>query len=534
MKNKQFRMNKVMLSLAAGAVIGAVPGLASATEASFGGDIIVRPFYRDNARDFNSGAFDTKKFTTERARLKANMKVDEDINGVIELMHFRKWGAADPNRVVDANTGAACLSVAAPGCATLQNAVDDNWMDMNQAYIEVKHLFDTQLYTKIGRQEMAYGDQRLVGNTNFWSTYPFPRAYDAVKLGGKYETFDIDAWYATVTERQFGTLFGPSGGIPANAASNMPSDRAFSGIWATLKNIPNNTIDLYLLNMDDGAYNAAGALATYEGVTGLPPNFGHFPYQVNATGAIASKTQVHNFGARLKGKNGGLDYTVELNQQTGKFGGDSANINASGGAAVVGYAVPDAMGLRISGEYVFASGDDTPNSGNHKTFYQFTPSPHMHLGAQDFIAFQNVNAWRIGASFNAMKNLKLSLDYWDFKLDKVQDYWYGSNGITTRNLGAALGGTPASGSAFFALGNGAEGRLADKNIGNEIDLVGKYDYSSALSLELGYSVFNPGSGIKNAPALTAASTAASVGLAGHTLAGTSNATFAWGMLMLKF
>ncbi|MDD5299130.1 MAG: alginate export family protein [Gallionella sp.] len=497
MNNKQFQMKKIILSLAAGAVLGAAPALASAeTKVDFGGDIIIRPFYRDNARDFNSGVQDTKKFTTERARLKANIKVDQDIGGVIEILHFRKWGGADPNRVVDANAAQA-------------GAADDNWMDLNQAYIEVKNLWDSGLYMKAGRQEMAYGDQRLVGNTNFWSTYPFPRAYDALKVGAKYDSFDIDAWYATVVERQMAGLFG----APTVSTTAMNSDRMFSGVWATLKNIPDHTLDLYLLNMDDGGYVTGGGLSTYDATT-IAPNLGHFPYQVNAAGAIASKTKVHNWGTRLKGKNGGLDYTVELNKQTGQSGTDSASISAHGGAGVIGYTFPDAMNFRLSGEYVFASGDDTPTSGDHKTFYQFSPSPHNNLGAQDFIAFQNIKAWRLGGAFNPKKNLKISADFWNFQLDKQQDSWYSSNLTSTRGAGAP-----------FAA-SGAEGLLADKKIGTEIDLVANYNYSPALSFELGYSVFNPGTGIKNVTT--------QANLVGYTIGKGDSATFAWGMLMLKF
>ena len=502
----EFRMKKIVLSLAV--ALGTVPALASAaTEINWGGDIIIRPFYRANARDFDNNTQDTKKFTTERTRIKANIKVEEDIGGVVELMHFRKWGASDPNRVVDANTG-------------LVNAIDDNWMDLNQAYIEVKHLFDTQITMRAGRQEMAYGDQRLVGNTNFWSTYPFPRAYDAFKFNAKYDAVDIDAWTATVTERQFAGLFG----APANTTVAKPNDRMFNGIWATFKTlIPNNTLDLYYLNMDDAGYLPAVAPATgcalsqYD-ATGNAPNLGHMPYATN-TGitATCSDTAVYNIGTRLKGKYSGLDYTVELNQQFGHFA-DGANISATGGAAVVGYTIPEAMGLRISGEYVYASGDDTPTAGDHKTFYQFTPSPHNNLGAQDFIAFQNINAWRIGASFNPKKNLKLSADFWDFKLDKSQDLWYSSNLTSTR-------GTTGAGIAA----RGGEGLLADRNIGTEVDLIANYAYSPPLTLEVGYSVFNPGSGIKN---ITAANNAGN--LTGHTLNKGDSATFAWGMLMLKF
>lgn len=535
MNNQQFRMKKIVLSLAA--VLGMAPVLASAaTEVNWGGDIIIRPFHRDNARDFNSSATDTKNFTTERARLKANINVGDDVGGVVELLHFRKWGAADPNRVVDNNgipngsvcttpttgAGAGLPGIGANGVAGTTNiscanpAMDDNWLDLNQAYIEVKNLFGSPVYMKAGRQEMAYGDQRLIGNTNFWSTYPFPRSYDAFKFGVKSDAYDIDAWTAKVTERQLGILFGAT----PTTATAKPSDRDFSGIWATLKQvIPDNTIDLYVLNMTDNGYTASGALSTYEGI-GIPPNFGQFPYVRNTTAGTTTGdgTRVYNWGTRLKGKYSNLDYTVELNHQTGTFGGDGQSITADGDAVVVGYTIPEALGLRISGEYVYASGDDTPNSGDHKTFYQFTPSPHMHLGAQDFIAFQNIKAWRLGASMNAKENLKLSADYWNFELDKQQDFWYGSNGINTRGTF-----TNAAGVAGVGLANGADGLLTDRKIGTELDLIAKYEYSKPLSLELGYSVFNPGTGIKNTPATQ---------LTGRT--GTDSAKFAWGMLMLKF
>ena len=519
MNNKQFRMKKTILSLAA--ILGTVPALASATEVEWGGDIIIRPFHRVNARDFQENVTDTKNFTTERARLKANVKVQDDINGVIELLHFRKWGASDPNRNVDANNtaGTACTSTTtvvaavapsttptATTATTCSNAgLDDNWLDLNQAYIEVRNLFDTPVYMRAGRQEMAYGDQRLVGNTNFWSTYPFPRAYDALKVGVKNDAYDIDAWMSKVTERQLSGLFGAT----TVSATAQPSDRNFNGIWATLKQlIPDNTLDLYVLNMTDGGYTASG-LSTYEGTT-LAPNFGQFPYAKNTGASFTDSTRVYNWGTRLKGKFSGLDYTVELNRQTGQFA-DTQSISASGYAAVVGYTIPEAMGLRVSAESVYASGDASPTTGDHTTFYQFTPSPHMHLGAQDFIANQNIRAARIGASFNAKSNLKLSADFWNFKLAQVADLWYSSNLTSTR------------GGSYGA--QGGEGLLATRQIGTELDLVAKYEYSKPLSLELGYSAFNPGSGIKYATSTT---------LAGHNVNAADRATFAWGMLMLKF
>jgi hypothetical protein len=491
-------MKKAILSFAAGAMLVSAPAFA-ATETTLGGDIILRPFYRDNARDFDSNTDDTKRFLTERTRVRLNAKVSDDIDGFVEFLHFRKWGSADPNRNVDNN--------ALPNT----NSLDDNWLDLNQAYINVKNLWGSPISMRAGRQEMAYGDQRLIGNTNFWSTYPFPRAYDALKLMYKSDAVDVDLWTAKVTEREIGGLFG----APSGDATGTDDDRDFHGIWATLKNIPNNTIDLYLLNMVDAGYGKDGILR-YEGTT-LPPNFGHFPYAANTGETADGVTNVYNLGARVKGKAADLDYTLEVNKQFGEFA-DEDDIDALGYAAVVGYTIPAANNLRISAEYVHADGDSNPTDGDHETFYQFTPAPHPHLGAQDFFAFQNVNAWRLGASIMAAKNLKISADYWNFELDEKDDLWYSSNLTSTRGASGAV------------AGRGGEGILADEEVGSEVDVVVNYTYNPALTLELGYSVFMPGDGIKDAGAGGVAGTE----LAGHTAGEDDNATFAWAMLMLKF
>ena len=115
--------------------------------------------------------------------------------------------------------------------------------------------------------------------------------------------------------------------------------------------------------------------------TTLPPNFGHFPYAANTGETADGVTNVYNLGARVKGKAADLDYTLEVNKQFGEFA-DEDDIDALGYAAVVGYTIPAANNLRISAEYVHADGDSNPTDGDHETFYQFTPAPHPHLGAQ--------------------------------------------------------------------------------------------------------------------------------------------------------
>jgi hypothetical protein len=102
-------------------------------------------------------------------------------------------------------------------------------------------------------------------------------------------------------------------------------DTYFNGIYGTLKMIPNNSLDVYLLQLTSGTSAAA---TTY------------------------------TLGARLKGDVAGLDYTVELPYQFGEAS-PTSDISAWAFAAKVGYTIPAPMKIRVGAEYDYATGQDS-------------------------------------------------------------------------------------------------------------------------------------------------------------------------------
>ena len=62
-------------------------------------------------------------------------------------------------------------------------------IDFHQAYLELDDLFSKSISVRLGRQELAYGSQRLVGTVE-WSNVG--RSFDAVKIRyGEESTVDV-------------------------------------------------------------------------------------------------------------------------------------------------------------------------------------------------------------------------------------------------------------------------------------------------------------------------------------------------------
>src|SRR5204862_1660784 len=66
------------------------------------------------------------------------------------------------------------------------NPESDGPIDFHQAYVALGNTAEFPLSAKVGRQELAFGDERLVGASD-WSN--LGRVFDAAKL--RYETKDL-------------------------------------------------------------------------------------------------------------------------------------------------------------------------------------------------------------------------------------------------------------------------------------------------------------------------------------------------------
>ncbi|MBI5886745.1 MAG: alginate export family protein [Deltaproteobacteria bacterium] len=432
-------MKRILLSVFAVAITAAwaLPTTATASEVTLGGQYRLRGEQRNNA-DFNDSVNDHTDFWGQRVRLTANAKATDDTSVKITLQDTRNWGTV--NTV--ANTGVA-------GSLTDTG----NTLDLHESYVNLDKLFGAPVSLRAGRQELSYGDERLVGSLG-WSNNG--RSFDALKLVATTELVNVDLFTAKT-----------------NDTNVTAKDQDFHGLYVTVKAVPNNTVDLYVLSLRDNA--GAAALVTNNTTNAT----------ITGTGGF-SKTQVLNtYGLRVKGGLMGIDYTAEFANQTGSMQTEKLatstttryKIGARAYAIKGGYTLTAPVKIRVGAEYDYASGDKDSTDNKIGTFSNLFPTHHAHLGYMDMQNWRNVKALSLNVKADVTSELSLYAAYWNFKLAQKKDAWYtgGANNATqTGTLRAA------------------NANNTNSDIGSEYDLVANYKYNSAVNVELGYGQFKAG------------------------------------------
>lgn len=191
-----------------------------------------------NNADFLDGTDDKNNFVGSRFRLSLDIKANNKTNVVTEFQHSKVWGLPS---------------------GTLQ----DEPSSIHQAYI--KHRVFENFELKIGRQELIYGDELLIGAVG-WSN--LGRSFDAFKSRLSYSLGWTDLFIADVS-RNFG-------GTPTN-------DHYFSGIYSHLELKAIDELEVYALHTQD-------------------PN--------------AATNEVFHYGSRIRSEHGSFYYRSEVTLQS--------------------------------------------------------------------------------------------------------------------------------------------------------------------------------------------------------------------------
>lgn len=322
---------------------------------------------------------------------------------------------------------------------------DQDHFELRQAWLSLGNPAEFPLTVKAGRQELIYGDQRLIGVADWLN---IGRRYDAVKV--RYSSADV--WVDAFVSQPV---------IPDRYEFDESDtyDR-LSGVYASSRTLlPIQETQVYFMarNVDE-----------------------HAPKEQNdKLYPLASPRDIYTFGARVKslpGALGGWDYEAEAAGQLGRFklSNTSPSLDQQAYAAHVagGYTWTEACcSPRLGLEYNYASGDSNPNDGKHETFDNLFPSNHGLYGIMDFFAWQNMHNLRVGASLKPLKALVIKLDVHGFWLADTHDYFYQSNGAARRTGGYGI--NPNAGSY----------------VGSELDLTASYGITSFASVQGGYGHF---------------------------------------------
>jgi hypothetical protein len=333
------------------------------------------------------------------------------------------------------------------------NPQSDGPFDLRQGYIRLGGTENVPLSLKVGRQELIYGDERLIGASD-WDNVG--RTFDAAKLRYDRKNWWVDAFVSHVV-------------LPNDNEFDQPNwDDWFSGVYGSTRSlVPKTELQLYFL-ADNANANSPNHVTTY--------------------GKGNSPRDIYTIGSRfqtLPGQLNGWDLNGEFAGQFGDFeyaagtpgviNGQRLNQLAYATHIEGGYtfAKPD-IKPRLALGFDYASGDGNTNDHSHNTFVNLYPTNHKFYGAMDFLSWQNLLDPYLKASIAPVKNLSLALTYNAFWLATTSDFFYQVNQVPRTTGGYGI--HPGNGS--FA--------------GQEIDFVATYQLVSFVQLQGGFGHYFTG------------------------------------------
>jgi hypothetical protein len=350
----------------------------------------------------------------QRTRLGVQADFTEDVSAYIELDSYDIWGDDFRSNPV---TG-------------LDFANPNGDVDVYQAYIEARNMWGTDLHLRVGRQELAFGSQWLVGVNDAAAAFQ-GLSFDALRLTYGNEDYSIDAFAAKLAESGFDlgekdtNLYGIYASLNGGVIADVLEDTVFDAYYLWLN--------------DDG------------------PAAGNF-----VGGRLMD---IHTVGLRMGGSANAFDYEAEVAYQWGYVGReglrdlDYGNFAAN---AELGYTFDVNTNPRIYAGFAYFGGSDAEDGltegdlSFNRLFSNWEYSEFI-----ENTELSNMYIFRLGGSLNPTEELSLSLASAFFLIEDSAD------------LRRGLFGRKSSG--------------ADSQEGIEVGLYADYQYSEDLVFRAGYA-----------------------------------------------
>ena len=373
--------------------------------------------YRIRAEGYEGGAYTAGN---NEGYLLSRFQLNMDVR----LSWFRVFAQAQDARVLGNDT--------IPSAFPYQDS-----FDLRQAFLELGNMEKGHFAVRAGRQELIFGDQRILGTANWLNT---PRSFDAVRAVVNYGNVRVDAFSAAVVNPIEGTF------DHSKAGNNL------HGLYGSITHVlPGATIEPYFF------WHLGAGLRTEEG--------------------LAARRSTKTLAVRIARKpQDKLDYEAHLLRQYGSIGSDSVSAYAMN--FDLGYTWSKArLHPRIYADYAYASGDKNPLDGKINTFDQIYPSNHGLYGIVDLVGWQNLRDLKVGVELKPIKKLTIATVFHDLNLANSRDALY--NGVGNAVVRNAAG-------------------TAGSHIGREWEGTGAFPITKYLMSGIGYGHLFPGDFIKKA------------------------------------
>ncbi len=307
--------------------------------------------------------------------------------------------------------------------------------DLRQSFVDLGNA-KTPVTARLGRQEMAYGDQRLIGPLNWLNT---GRTFDGGTGVVRTKAATVNLFAASVVR------------VFDNRADRSGNGNLLAGTYISMpKVIRKATVDPYVIF--------------------------HREHNQLTEARVPGDLHQGTVGVRLAGGlPAALDYNVEMGLQRGSLGSDE--LSAWAGHWQLRRTFTGRTTPHLTAEYNRASGDESPTDGTRGTFDQLFGSPHDKLGLADLVGWRNISHVRVGFDVTPIKSTPITVNWHDFRLVEARDGLYAAGGALVARIPAGAAST---------------------HVGNELDVQATHPITPQLALGVGYARMFTGDFLKQA------------------------------------
>jgi hypothetical protein len=398
------------------------------------GEVRFRGDYSDNATDLDSdGVVDDSGLVWPwRVRAGIHGSFTRNVSAHVEFQSFGQAG--------DLSSGTENVS-GTPSIIFDPNGVGGGETQLYQGWVELGDIGGTSFDLRLGRQELVFGNEMLLGDLDFYNGIN----HDGARAGWQYKKWSLDVFYV----ENFEDALAGTTGVTVFPTSNGSGDSSLYGAYATFKGPKVIGFDAYglLLNNNEDAF-------------GIVVPGSSFP------GFREERTTI---GGRVYSKyDSNWSWWAELALQSGEYetGGVTTDISAQGFEGELAYQWRKArIKPRVHLRYSFFTGDDD-DTDESEAFNPLFQDFHGRYGKFDLFRATNLNALQVGVSWAGRD------DRHKFGVNLVQ---FTSN-EETLNAGAP----------------GAGVDIGEDDLGSELDLYYKYAYTKNVDIMAAIANFSPG------------------------------------------
>ena len=408
-------------------------------------------------------------------RLHADAEFTDDVRAFIELDSVDEWGEDFRSNWITGGDGRGV-------------SADD--VEIYQAYVEARELFGYPLALRIGRQELSFGGEWLVGPNTDGPGPAWGLSFDAVRLNFASDVWSVDAWWGKLAE---------------NSPAEEDGDADFYGVYGSCEVVENVTFDVYWMWLHD-ARAIKDTQLSYVGEW-VEDLVGVDDYDASS---------IHTVGLRAAGEFGAVDFEAELAYQWGDagqagslfapvfYGDDNAKYDAWAANLCIGYAFDAPWEPRLFAGYGYFQGEDNREIGVAKwlgalynPFYSAGSSVSFnrlfsnwsYSGILDGSEMSNAHLFSVGVEVAPSEKLELAMCAGYYLADEVFE------APLHVDLGKVFGNYRLRLPLFSDLGFLASDN--DDELGWEIDVSATYYYSDDLYFCVGWDHLFVGDGLKD-------------------------------------